>query len=172
MSVTATVTARMDIVQRGGNDFGTDKFSPVVESVLKIANGTGANQADLAFVDQREVSASSNDDLDLSGSLTDAFGNTVTAAEIVAILIVNAPRTGSANVSDLTIGAGSNPFEGFLGGTSPTIGPIKPGGFVLIGAGDAAGIGTVAGGSGDILRVANGSGGTATYQVAILARSA
>ena len=38
MSVTATVTARMDIVQRGGNDFGTDKFSPVVESVLKIAN--------------------------------------------------------------------------------------------------------------------------------------
>lgn len=172
MTVNATVTARMDITQRGANDFGTDKFSPVVEAVLQIANGTGANQADIVFVDQRSVEASSNDDLDLAGALADAFGATVSAAEVVALLIINAPRSGAANVSDLTIGNATNAFEGFLGGTSPTIGPIKPGGFVLIGAGNAAGIGTVTAGSADELRIANGSGGTATYQVAILARSA
>ncbi|WP_305972696.1 MULTISPECIES: hypothetical protein [unclassified Mameliella] len=172
MTVKATVTARMDIVQRGGNDFGTDKFSPVVEAVLNTANGTGANQADIVFVDEREVPESSNDDLDLAGALSDAFGATVAAAEVVAILIINAPRTGTANASDLTIGGATNAFEGFLGGTSPTIGPIKPGGFVMIGAGDVAGIGTVTGGSADELRIANGSGGAATYQIAILARSA
>lgn len=172
MALTTEIMARLKPVQTGSNDFGSDSFSPVIKQALTLASGTGANQADLLFVDERSVAASTNDDIDLAGALSDAFGSTITFAELAAILIINAPRSGSANTSDLTIGAGSNPFVGFLGGTSPTIGPIKPGGFVFIGSPDAAGIGTVTAGTGDILRIANGSGATANYQIAIIGRSA
>ena len=93
-------------------------------------------------------------------------------AVIVAILVINGPISGEPNLSDLTIGGASNAFEGFLGGTSPTVGPIKPGGVFLLAAGDAAGIGTVGAGSTDELRISAGAGGDATYQIAIIARSA
>lgn len=88
------------------------------------------------------------------------------------MLVINAPRDGAANVSNLTIGGGTNPFTGFLGGTTPTVGPIGPGGFFFIGCPSATGVGAVTAGSADVLRIANGAGGTAVYQLAILARSA
>lgn len=171
MTLSVDIQARLKATQRGSNDFGGDRFTPTVEAVLQLTDGVAAGQADILFVDERTVSASSNDDIDLAGALSDAFGATINAAEIVAILIINAPRSGSANTSDLTIGGATNAFEGFLGGTSPTIGPLKPGGVLLIGSGDAAGIGAVSGGSSDELRVANGAGAAATYQIAIVARS-
>jgi hypothetical protein len=104
--------------------------------------------------------------------VSDVFGTTITAAELVGLLVINKQIDGTANTTDLTIGAGSNPFLGFLGGTTPTIGPIKPGGVLCIAAPDAAGIGTVTASTADILRIANSSGAAATYQIAILARSA
>lgn len=163
----ATLTAR----QTGPTDFNAE-YTPTLRKVIDLTDGTTANKADLLFADQRTVASASNDDLDLAGVLADAFGTTITAAELVAILLINEPRSGTANTTDLTIGGGSNPVSGFLGGTTPTIGPIKPGGVFLLGAGDAAGIGSVAAGTGDILRIANSSGASATYQIAILARSA
>lgn len=173
MTLRATVKAEILPYYRGGNDYDTGGLiSPVFRALLSLTNGTAANQADLMFVDERTVSESSNDDLDLAGSLVDSFGTTLTFAELVALMIVNAPIAGAANVSDLTIGNGSNPFEGFLGGTNPVVGPIKPGAMFLIAAGDAAGIGTVTGGSADELRIANGAGGSATYQIMVLGRSA
>jgi len=104
--------------------------------------------------------------------LTNAFGSVITAAEVVAIVVINAPQSGAANLSSLTIGGATAPFLGFLGGTAPTIGPIGPGGFVVIGCGSATGIGTVTATTADMLRIANGAGGAATYMVGIVARSA
>lgn len=172
MSLAAELLLRMKATQTGGNDFGGPTFSPSMQKLLQLTDGTTANKADIAFLDERTVAESTNDDMDLAGALSDAFGATITFAEIVAIFVINGPRSGSANVSDLTIGNGSNPFEGFLGGTNPTIGPIKPGGFFFIGAGDAAGIGGVTASTADILRIANGAGGSATYQIGIIGRSA
>ena len=171
MALTATLTARIEATQTGPNDYA-DNFAPVCAAVLAALDGTTANKADLIFADQRAVTTGANDDIDLAGVLTDAFGVTITFAELVGILIVNAPITGSANTTDLTIGLGSNPFLGFLGGTTPTIGPIKPGGVFMIFAGDAAGLGTVGAGASDILRVANSAGATANYQIVIVGRSA
>lgn len=172
MPLSASVRLRLAASQTGSSDYGGPAFSPALEAVMNLANGTGANQADLLFVDERSVAASTNDDIDLAGVLTGAFGATITAAEVVGVLVINAPRDGAANVSSLTIGAGTNPFLGFVGGTTPTIGPIGPGGFFFIGCPSATGIGTVTAGTGDILRVSNGAGGTAVWQLAILARSA
>lgn len=172
MPLSASVRLRLAASQTGSNDFGGPAFTPALEAVMNLANGTGAGQADLLFVDQRSVNASSNDDIDLAGVLTSAFGTTITAAEVVGVLVINAPRDGAANVSNLTLGGGTNPFLGFLGGTTPTIGPIGPGGFFFIGCPSASGVGTVTAGTGDILRVANSSGAAATYQIGLLCRSA
>lgn len=171
MSLTTETLVRFKATQLGPNDFG-GSFSPTMEAMLQTSFGTGANQADLLFIDERTVASATNDDLDLAGALTSAFGATIAAVELVAVFVINRPRTAAANTTNLTIGGGTNPVVGFLGGTTPTIGPIRPGGFVMIGCGDAAGIGAVTAGTGDILRIANSSGAAATYQIAILARSA
>ena len=171
MTLTATITANISATLAGDNAYA-DKFTPTIEKIQKLIDGTAANTADLIYADERSVASASSDDIDLAGSLSDAFGATITAAEIVAVLVINGPVSGTANTTDLTIGAGSNPFLGFLGGTAPTVGPIKPGGVFLISAGDAAGVGAVTAGTADILRIANSSGATATYQIAIIARSA
>lgn len=172
MPLTSEVLVRLTAEQTGANDFGGPAFEPTMQALLQLASGTSAGQADILFMDERTVASASNDDLDLAGVLAGAFGATIAAAELVAVFVVNARRSGAANTTNLTIGGGPNPFTGFLGGTSPTIGPIRPGGFILLAAGDAAGIGTVTGGTADILRIANSSGADATYQIAILGRSA
>lgn len=171
MPLSASVRLRLAASQTGSNDFDGPSFAPALEAVMNLANGTGAGQADLLFVDQRSVNASSNDDIDLAGVLTSAFGTTITAAEVVGILVINAPRDGAPNVSSLTIGGSSAPFLGFLGGTTPTIGPIGPGGFFFIGCPSASGVGTVTATTADLMRVSNGAGGTAVWQLGILARS-
>ena len=114
-----------------------------------------------------------NDDIDLTGVLLDVFGSIILNAKLVSLLIINAPKLAATgpNTTNLTIGGGLNPFLGFLGGTTPTIGPIRPGGFFHIGCGHLSGIGTVTAGTGDILRVANSAGATANYTIAILGRS-
>lgn len=168
MPLTSELRVKFSALQTGANDLGTPKFNPVVEKVLALTSGTGLDQADLLFTDHRTINASSNDDIDLAGVLSSAFGATITYAELVAILII----ADTANVSNLTIGGGSNPVVGFLGGTTPTVGPLRPGGIFLLASPDAAGIGAVVAGTGDILRIANGSGGTAGYDIVILGRSA
>lgn len=172
MAVTASYTVKIDATQTETNAFGDSRDDRLIRLAQSLTDGTGANQADLMYVSERTVADGANDDIDLAGSLSDAFGATITAAEIVAIMVVNKQQDGTANTTDLTIGGASNAFEGFLGGTSPTVGPIKPGGVFFIGAGDAAGIGAVSGGSTDELRIANSAGAANTYQIGILARSA
>lgn len=172
MALVADILAKITATQTGPNDFGADKFRPQVQAALALTDGTGAGQANILFADQRTVASATNDDIDLAGVLTDAFGATITTAELVAILIINAPISGPANTTSLTIGGGSNPVAGFLGGTTPTIGPIGPGGVVLLACPTAAGLGAVAAGTADILRIANSSGAAATYQIVIIGRTA
>jgi len=172
MALTSELTVRLKARQTGANDFGGPDFTPVVEALLQLTDGTAANQADILWADQRTVASATNDDLDLAGVLSSAFGATIAAAEIVAILVINKPKTGTANTTNLTIGVGTNPVVGYLGGTSPTVGPLRPGGVFLIASPDVAGVAAVTAATGDILRVANSSGAAATYQIAILARSA
>lgn len=152
----------------------TPAWGGEIAAALSLADGTGAGQADLNYLAERTVASATNDDLDLAGVLASALGETVAGAELVALAIINAPRNpaDAANTTNLTIGLGSNPVLGFLGGTLPTIGPLKPGAGILLFAGDAAGLGAIAAGTGDILRIANSSGAAAKYQIAIIARSA
>ena len=173
MTVQATIRAALSVSQAGGNAFSSGPFwGGSIDEIIALANGTGANQCNLAYIAERTVASATNDDIDLAGVLTDALGATITAAELVALLVINKQKDGTANTTNLTIGGGTNPVVGFLGGTTPTVGPIRPGGMFLLTSPDAAGIGAVAAGTGDILRIANSSGATAKYMIAVLARSA
>lgn len=167
----AAVSIQASATQSGGNAF-SDTFTPALSKALALTDGTTANKADLIYANERTVGDGADDDIDLAGVLTDAFGATITMAEMVAIVVINEQEDGTANTTDLTLGGGSNPFVGFLGGTTPTIGPIKPGGAFCLFAGDAAGIGTVTAGTADILRITNSAGAANTYQIAIIGRTA
>lgn len=166
------MTARLQAVEVGPNDFGGPVFSPDMLQVIELTDGTGANQADIIWFDERTVATGTSVDLDLNGVLTDAFGGTISALELVALFVINAPRSGAANTTNLTIGGGTNPITGYMGGTTPTIGPIRPGSFVFLGSSNTAGFGAIVAGTGDILRITNSAGASATFQIAIVARSA
>lgn len=172
MTLTAKIKASIEAVETGANDYGAPRFTPQLSDIMEMVNGTVAGAVDRIFVDERTVASAANDDIDLAGVLVGALGATITFVEIVAILVINKSKAGVANTTDLTIGAGTNPFLGFLGGTTPTLGPIRPGGVVLLACPADVGIGTVTAGTADILRIANSSGAPATYQIAILGRSA
>jgi hypothetical protein len=171
MTLTAKVQLRVEATQLGANGLASQKFTPVVSAALALANGTGVNQADLVYAEERAVASATNDDIDLRGVLADAFGATLNIAEIVAIAIVNAAADGTANTTALTIGGGTNPFAGIWGTAGDQI-VIPPGGMFLIAAAGAAGLGTAGAGASDILRVANASGAAADYQIVIIGRSA
>lgn len=167
MTLRAELTARFNAVQTGSNDFGGPHFNPTIEKALQFTSGTGANQADILWCDERTIAASGSEDLDLAGVLTDAFGGTVAAAELVAILVIAA----DGNTNNVVVGNAANPIPLF-GGATPTF-AVKPGGFFFAAAPNAAGLLTVGAGATDVLKVANSGAGTSvTYKIAVLARAA
>jgi hypothetical protein len=144
-----------------------------IEALLSLTDGVGVDQADLIYQAERTVLTAANDDLDLAGTaLVDPFGVPLTFAKIKTLMIINAPRSGPANTTNLTIGGGTNPVTGLLGGTTPTLGPMKPGEVLLRHSSSLAGLTSVVPGTGDILRVANSAGATARYQILIIGTSA
>jgi hypothetical protein len=172
MPLSATLVAQLRATQTGAEAFGGPSFTPEMEALISLVDGVAAGQGNILYVKERTVGSGANDDLDLAGVLTDAFGSLVAAAEIVALFIINAPKsTTTANTTNLTLGGGTNPVAGYMGGTTPTIGPIRPGSFLFMGSRDIAGICAVAAGTADILRIANSAGASATYQIGIIART-
>lgn len=153
---------------------GTPQWAGEMALAVELSDGILAGMANLNYLAERTVASATNDDIDLASVLESALGESFVGAKLVALVIINAPKlsTATQNTTNLTIGVGSNPFLGFLGGTTPTIGPIKPGGFLILGASHLDGIGAIVAGTGDILRVANSSGASATYQIALIARAA
>ncbi len=81
-------------------DLGTAKYSVNMDTVHSFTDGEGLNQAEQVFTDQRTLAASANEELDLSGSLTDAFGTTLVFTSIKAMIITCA----AANTNDLLVG--------------------------------------------------------------------
>ncbi len=138
-------------------------------TVTTLTSGTGLNQADKVWSSAaRSIAASSNEDLDLAGSLTDAFGTTITFARIKA-LYVAAAATNTNNVH--VGGAASNQFINWVANSSDIL-VVRPGGVLLLAAPDATAYAVTAA-TGDLLRVANsGAGSAVIYDVVIIGSSA
>lgn len=101
-------------------DAGTVKDRASLSLSPTITFSTGAGACDLVWSDIRLLAASANEILDLAGVLTDAFGDTVTAAKVKAIVIKNVsdetnPGETTHVATDASITFGTDATAGFVG---------------------------------------------------------
>ena len=167
MTLSVAIAARMRALLVTSLDHGEAKALVELDASLALADGVAADQSDKLFSDRRTLAASANEELDLSGGVTDAFGATISFVEITAILILASP----ANTNAVRVGETSaTPFlAGF--GASTHRWDIAPGDFLFASC-RAAGWG-IANGASDKLRIANAAGGSSvTYDIMIAGRSA
>ena len=154
----------LDAVFGSSIDIGNLKHNIDYEKSFTINSGTGAAQANQVFVDQRTLSASANEELDLAGGLTDAFGTSITFTSIKGIIVYAA----SGNTNDVLVGgAAANGFIEWVSDTSDEI-VVKPGGMFMLYNPAADGY-TVTASTGDLLRFENSSSGSSvTYDLILI----
>lgn len=169
MTISAKLDVSLALNAAGSNAFSSGPFWQGVMALSQsFSDGVTANKTDRAYMAQRTVASGANDDIDLAGVLTDSLGVTITAAELVGVLIINKQIDGTPNTTNLTIGGSTSGVPGFTAAGHV----VKPGGVFLLMNPDATGIAAVTASTGDILRVTNGAGAANSYQVCVLARSA
>lgn len=128
-----------------------------------FTDGTGLNQANRVWSDERVLAASATEDLDLSGTLTDPFGATITLQKVKGLIVAAA----LGNTNNVVIGgASATQWVGPFGAATHTL-AVKPGGVLALFAPDAAGYPVTP--TTDLLKVANsGSGTGVTYQIVVI----
>lgn len=169
MSLTSRVTVELTGLLTTTLDFTTPSSPVDIRQQVDLATGTGAGQADKIWTDQRTLTASSTEDLDLVGVLTDAFGGTISLARVKAILV----RAAAANTNNVIVGGASATQWAALLGTTGTV-TLRPGALFVAAAGSADATGYVtAAGVTDLLKIANSSSGSSvTYDIAVIGCSA
>lgn len=162
MTIALTSRASIKGLLTSSRDAGTATV-PLDESWSKsIANGTGADQANAAYVDAFVIAAAGSSNVDLSGSLADPNNNTTVFTAIKELLIENDPTS----VGNLEVGgAASNGWFGcFKDATDILV--LKPGQSFKWTDYSAAGSAVTAG-TGDILKLA-AVGGDITGRIAVV----
>ena len=167
ISGSLSISASLDHVGDSDTSTLTDKIAGILKS-WTITNGTGADQADVMWHDQRTLAASTSEDLDLSGVLTDSFGTSVVLARVKAIIVSAADANGGLIQVG---GATGNQFINWVANASDII-QIRAGGFMLLVAPDATAYAVTAG-TGDLLKIANTDGAASgTYDIYVIGASA
>lgn len=159
VDLTATLTSALDL---------TTVQSPLsFKRQFTLTDGTGLNQANRLWSDERTISASATDSLDLAGVLTDPFGATLTFARIKGLLIAaNSANTNNVNVTR----PASNGVPLFLAAGDGI--SVPPGGLFTWFAPTAAGV-VVTAATGDLIDMVNSGAGTSvTYQVVVIGANA
>jgi hypothetical protein len=165
MSLNGFLAAVLQATNTKAMDLGTAKEEPAYTARIEFAHGTGSGQADLIFADQRTIANSSSEELDLSGTLKNAFGDNQAFVKIKGLLIKNLSPTQTLTIG----GAASNAWAAWAGAANDVV-KIGPGGWHVFG--EPAGFAVTAG-TGDLLKIANGAAGDpADYIIAIIGTSA
>lgn len=156
----------IDLNQSGTGDLGTPKLSVNVEKVLSLIPGTDAvNKANILFQDTRTLAASANEDLDLVGVLTDAFGATINTAEVLLVYI--SASTGNTNAVEFGPAASAGALLGFKDASDRLV--IRPGKYACLANGDGWAITAT---TADKVNIANaGAGSSVTYDIIIVGRT-
>lgn len=159
-------------------DLSTTTDPLTITESLALTFGTGAGKADQRWHDRRLLAASASENLDLAGSLINAFGGTVTFANVKIIFVRNvsdetttSPAHTATDAAIAVGAAASNVFQGPFQDTTDAVN-IAAGGVFLVGRADTSGW-TVTASSGDMLKVANLDGADeAMYDIVIIGESA
>jgi hypothetical protein len=147
---------------------GTPAYPLNVMWSAPLTTGTGASQADKLYTASITLAASTGQDIDLAGVLTDPFGSALTMVKLKAIAI----RAAAANTNNVNLTRPAANGVPWLLAAGDGI-AIGPGGiFVAVNPG-AAGLGTVTPATGDLIRVDNsGAGSSVTFDIVLLGTSA
>ena len=152
LTVDATLTRALDLTT------ARDALRYVLDE--PFTDGSGDGQAQYIWHDQRTIATSANDDLDLAGVLTDAFGQAIMFAKVRALLIRN-----RSAVATLTVGpAAASGVTGFLG-----TGEVLPVGATKLLVCNKAASWTITAGSADKIRITNNSAvAVASYDIVVV----
>lgn len=144
-------------------DLSTAKDVLNFKRIFQIADGIGANKAESIFHDQRTLTASSTEDLDLSGVLLDVFGVAIAFSKIKTMIIAAL----AGNTNDVLVGgAAATQFVNWVSDATDEI-VVQPGGLFVLHNPTAGGYAVGAGAS-DLLKIANSAGGTSVIYDIIL----
>ncbi len=167
MSLVGTIKAAISLTLIGNADLGMQKATLPFANEIVISSGTGSGQGDLAFFDNRTLAASTSEELDLAGGLSDSFGVTLTFVEVVAIYI----KAAAGNGGNIAIGgAAANAFLGPFADATDIINLAAGESFVIT---NMATGWPVTAATADLLKILNDDSGAAgSYDVTIIGRSA
>jgi hypothetical protein len=169
MGLRSTLAVAASASLTGAQDLTTPLANLVFSRSAKLGSGTGAGQADRLFSDRRTLDASATENLDLSGALLDALGGPAAFVRVKGLFI----SADASNTNRVVFGAASANAWATLLNTTGTV-SLPPGASAafMCGTGDATAW-AVTSGTGDILKVANGAGGTpVTYDIVVIGSSA
>lgn len=164
-TLAATLKLSLACSLLGSSDMTPVPLHDFIEAfTLAITDGTGADQAQNVFCDERTITASSSENLDLSGSLTNVFGTTIAFTAIKAIMVI----ASAGNTNNVIVGAtASAQFVGPFGDATDTI-VLGPGDIFLVTRRSAAGM-PVTLTTADLLKIANSGGTTSvTYRIVLI----
>jgi hypothetical protein len=162
VSVTADLTSQLDL------SLASAPMTKVYTAIL--TSGLAAGMADRVFHDNRTLTASSSENLDLNGGgLLDPLGGSFSIVKVKGILVAAAV----GNTNDVIVGnAAATPWSALLGATGTIT--LKPGACFIALAGQAdSNAYAVGAGATDVLKVLNGGAGTSvSYDIIIVGTSA
>lgn len=136
-------------------------------------SGTGYGLVSDSWRDIRQLASGANEALDLSGSLSNAFGDVLLFSSIKLIIIENRGKPGGTatdkGLNSLIVGgAAANAWVSPFGAANDTI-TIRPGGRLVLEAPDATGY-VVTAGTADQLKIAAGAtdGNAVDYAIVLV----
>jgi hypothetical protein len=159
------LAVKLDLKYVDSDDMNEKRGDFLWQVIDALTSGTGSDQSDLLFWDTRTLTATS-ENLDLAGSLSDVFDNTLTFVKIKAIVIQNTSTTATENLA--VGGAASNQFINWVANSSDIVNIGPSGIFVLWSPIDGY---AVTAATGDLLKIDAGSD-TITYKIVLIGTSA
>ena len=172
MGLETLITLNVDAKHTAQAGGGIDRAIAHLQYAIRLGmpDGVGFGDSDMMWHDQRTRTDDTPELLDLSGSLTNSFGETQTFVRITAALFF-AARSNLNNVE--VINAPSNGVALFMGGASAGV-SLPPGGCCFLFSGlSELGEFPVTPATADILSVTNsGAIGAVAYDIIIIGTSA
>lgn len=120
-----TISKSIDIL-------GTGSITVQKQHSESLSDGTGSGQADVFYHDRVAIAAEGTQDYDLSGALTNLFGDAAVFATLKGILIVNTSDE-LATPTTATVKVDGNLYDAIFNATSGYV-DLVPGGFLAFGA--------------------------------------
>ena len=168
MTLVTTLTGKLDFLYTASVGGTVANYKPSMTFSDTLATGVALDTSDLLYVSAADALAgSATDNVDVAGSLSDAFGTTLTYVKIKMLYIKNNSTTAG---NTITVG-GHATAALLIFGTAAHTHTIGPNGFMLLWEPSLAGKAVTAT-TGDLLKILNDTANNVTYDIAIVGTSA